>query len=149
MILSIDPGNINSAYIVLNEDYSIVEFNKVCNDDMLEILLFLNKNYKLVIEMIASYGMPVGQEVFDTCVWIGRFMQASHCPVELVYRKEVKLNICGNVRAKDSNIIQALKDRFGDKGTKANPGKLYGIKADCWQALALGVTYLDKQNKGE
>jgi hypothetical protein len=148
MILAIDPGEKLSAYIVLDDDYRIIGFGKEGNDKVLQTVI----NYyhdKLVIEMIASYGMPVGQEVFETCVWIGRFIQASTCPVELVYRKEVKLNICGNVRAKDSNIIQALKDRFGDKGTKANKGYFYGMKADCWQAMALAVTYLDKQNKGE
>ena len=147
MILSIDPGSEQSAYVVLDDKYEILEFDKIDNDSIVEMLFRLQSNYTVIIEMIASYGMPVGAEVFDTCVWIGRFMQASNCPVELVYRKEVKLNLCGVTRAKDSNIIQALKDRFGDKGTKKNPGKLYGIKADCWQALALGVTYLDKQNK--
>ena len=149
MILAIDPGTTESAYVLLSDNYEIIEFNKVDNNFLLNRIQDQYGQFTLVIEMVASYGMPVGQEVFDTCVWIGRFMQASSCPVELVYRKEVKLNLCGNVRAKDSNIIQALKDRFGDKGTKKNPGYFYGMKADCWQAMALAITYLDKQDKGE
>lgn len=75
----------------------------------------------MVIEMIASYGMPVGKEVFDTCVWIGRFVEASGMPTNYIYRKDEKMNICHSMRAKDSNIRQALIDRFGVVGTKKNP----------------------------
>ena len=78
----------------------------------------------LVIEMIASYGMPVGKEVFDTCVWIGRFKQIAiirNVKVEYIYRKDEKINICHSMKAKDSNIRQALIDRFGVVGTKRNP----------------------------
>lgn len=78
----------------------------------------------LVIEMIASYGMPVGKEVFDTCVWIGRFKQIAimrNIKVEYIYRKDEKMNICHSMKAKDSNIRQALIDRFGEVGTKKNP----------------------------
>ena len=75
----------------------------------------------MVIEMIASYGMPVGKEVFDTCVWIGRFAEASGMPTNYIYRKDEKMNICHSKRAKDSNIRQALIDRFGVVGTKKNP----------------------------
>ena len=40
---------------------------------------------------------------------------------EYIYRKEEKMNICHTMRAKDSNIRQALIDRFGEVGTKKNP----------------------------
>jgi len=70
-----------------------------------------------------------------------------------MFRRDVKLNLCGSARAKASNIIQALVDRFASgepnygKGTKKTPGWFYGFKADVWQAYALGVTYIDKQGE--
>ena len=79
---------------------------------------------ELVIEMIASYGMPVGKEVFETCVWIGRFIQVGNIYQKsnsYIYRKEEKMNLCHSMKAKDSNIRQALIDRFGPVGTKKNP----------------------------
>ena len=104
----------------------------------------------LAIEMIASYGMPVGREVFETCVWIGRMVQVSHDPdnVVLVYRQAVKLHLCGTPRAKDSNIRQALLDLYprtgGGKtpqiGTKALPGPLYGVTSHAWPALGVAIT---------
>lgn len=78
----------------------------------------------LVIEMIASYGMPVGKEVFDTCVWIGKFIQTAEdrkIQTKYIYRKDEKMNICNSMKAKDSNIRQALIDRFGIVGTKKKP----------------------------
>ena len=48
------------------------------------------------------------------------------------------------MKAKDSNIRQALMDRFGEVGTKKNQGYFYGFKADIWQAFAVCVTYHDK-----
>ena len=84
-----------------------------------------NAEYDLVaIEMIASYGMAVGKEVFETCVWIGRFKEIAefnNIKVEYIYRKDEKMNICHSMKAKDSNIRQALIDRFGEVGTKKNP----------------------------
>lgn len=97
----------------------------------------------IVIEMIASYGMPVGKEVFETCVWIGKFAEASGMKENYIYRKDEKMNLCHSMKAKDSNIRQALIDRFGIVGTKKNPGWFYGFKADIWQAYAVGITYLD------
>ena len=74
--------------------------------------------------MIASYGMAVGKEVFDTCIWIGRFIELEklqNIDAEYIYRKDEKINLCNSMKAKDSNIRQALIDRFGEVGTKKNP----------------------------
>ena len=68
-----------------------------------------------------------------------------------VYRTQVKLHICGTARAKDSNVRQALMDRYGSTrelaiGKKKTPGPLYGFSADMWSALAIALTY--KEDKG-
>ncbi len=149
-ILAIDPGNIESAYCIIDsETYKPLEFGKIKNEDLAyDIICKAGKDYikfdKLVIEMIASYGMPVGQTVFETCVWIGRFIQLNYGKFNYIYRKDEKINLCGSMKAKDSNIRQALIDRFGVVGTKKNKGFFYGFKSDIWQAFAVGVTYLDK-----
>jgi len=92
--------------------------------------------------MVASYGMPVGREVFETVRWIGRFQQAWHKPeeVRLIYRRDVKLHLCGSMRAKDPHVWQALIDKLGPVGTKASPGPLYGVKSHARSALAVAVT---------
>jgi hypothetical protein len=67
--------------------------------------------------------------------------------VDFIYRAEEKMNLCYSMKAKDSNIRQALIDRFGEVGTKNNPGFFYGFKKDIWAAFAVGVTYLDKKKR--
>ena len=150
MILAIDPGNIESAYCIIEkETYKPIEFGKIDNQQLLrQIGLFKNIDC-IVIEKVASYGMAVGKEVFDTCEWYGRFIQ-KYCDtndsqtIEYVFRKDVKVNLCNSMKAKDSNIRQALIDRFGVVGIKKNPGWFYGFKKDIWSAYAIGITYLDR-----
>ena len=150
MILAIDPGNIESAYCIIEkETYKPIEFGKIDNQQLLrQIGLFKNIDC-IVIEKVASYGMAVGKEVFDTCEWYGRFIQ-KYCDtndnlnIECVFRKEVKINLCNSMKAKDSNIRQALIDRFGVVGIKKKPGWFYGFKKDIWSAYAVGITYLDR-----
>lgn len=148
-ILAIDPGNVESAYVLMDsETYKPIEFGKVENNIMLD-LIFDYVYDDFVIEMIQSYGMGVGKSVFDTCVWIGRFVQqASHFTdkIEYIYRAEEKMNLCHTMKAKDSNIRQALIDRFGEVGTKNKKGYFYGFKKDIWASYAVGVTYLDKES---
>ena len=154
-ILAIDPGRTESAWLCYS-DGEIVSFGKTDNESLLEMVQntgVFDPCEHLAIEMVASYGMPVGKDVFETCVWIGRFIQGgSHLRPAFIYRKDVKMHLCGSMKAKDANIRQALIDRFGAPGTKANPGATYGISTDVWSALAVAVTYADKealQDKGK
>lgn len=143
MILAIDPGTTESGYVMF-EAGRVSGSGVAPNKRMLDLVgaCFDVPNAQLAIEMIASYGMAVGREVFETCVWIGRFQQAWHNPeaVRLIYRKDVKLHLCGSPRAKDSNIRQALIDKLGAPGTKKAPGQTYGVKSHAWPALAVAVT---------
>jgi hypothetical protein len=99
-----------------------------------------NREEEIAIEMVASYGMAVGAPVFETCVQIGRFIEVAEGPVRLVFQKDTRMHLCSSMRAKETNIRQALLDRFGPVGTKKAPGPLFGVKSHIWSALAVAVT---------
>lgn len=159
IILAIDPGNESSAFCVMDDNYQLFDFGKLDNSIMMAALLsWMDRHVdEVVIERVASYGMPVGREVFETCEWIGRFAQEAEkkTTVRYVFRKEEKWYICRDSRAKDANIRQALIDRFAKhdlkngRGTKDNPDYFYGVKADIWAAIAVAVTWLDMKKEKE
>lgn len=163
-ILGIDPGNEESAYALIDgETCGPILYGKVPNNELRDMIyndVFWSLDH-VNIEMVASYGMPVGKEVFETCVWIGRFFETFQRPADierlddltapqLVYRREVKLHICHSPKANDATIRQALVDRFAPgeknhgKGTKQHPGWFHGFRADIWQAYAVAVTAADR-----
>lgn len=161
-ILAIDPGNEFSGYVIVehdgNEIIKVVDKGKVDNEEM-QIIMSNCGNYDFAIEMIASYGMAVGKSVFDTCVWIGRFIEHGMSgrlkPHKYIYRAEVKSNLCNSAKAKDANVTQALIDRYAPytrnngKGVKKDPGFFYGFHKDIWQAMGVAVTYFDLYVKGK
>lgn len=126
---------------------------------------------RLVIEQIASMGMAVGAETFETCVWTGRFMEAFESQTgqaaHRIPRVPIKVHLCGTAKAKDANVRQALIDRFGGssalhkaKAAKYNrhgalivaaveAGPLAGISSHCWAALAVACVYVDRMKIGE
>ena len=144
MVLAIDPGTTHSAYVVYRAP-DILQHARVSNIELLRDIRTgsFGDCQHMAIEMIASYGMAVGAEVFRTCVWVGRFQEAWHNDFTEVLRREVKLHLCNSPRAKDANVRQALLDRFGPPGTKKSPGRTYGIAKDVWQALGVAVTWHD------
>ena len=158
-ILAIDPGTTESGCVVVEHDgheiSKVLRGEKIANELLLAQLPHYVGSCDIAVEMVASYGMAVGREVFETCVWIGRFMQAAGSlrPADVersrIYRTDEKSTLCHSQKAKDSNIVQALVDRYAygqpnfGKGTKRAPGFFYGFKKDTWQAMAVAVTYFD------
>lgn len=151
-ILAIDPGNTASGWCVIDDQTCRpLRFGKTNNVTLLANLRdAADDEWDLAaIEMVASYGMAVGAEVFETCVWIGRFDEAIRTGARLIKRLPVKTHHCHSAKATDANIRQALVDRFAHgqpnhgKGTKAQPGWFHGFAADIWAAYALAVYAAD------
>lgn len=141
-LLALDPGTTHSGWVQYAN--GVVQACGVHeNHEVLDLIR--SHTGSVACEMIASYGMAVGKEVFETCLWIGRFIQCAGADrVRLVYRKDVKLHLCASPRAKDANIRQAIIDRYGGKaeaiGTVKKSGPLYSVKSHSWAALAVALT---------
>lgn len=154
-VFAIDPGPEESGVVILDEGKAPRGF-VLPNAEVIPLMGGAPPRH-IAVEMIASYGMPVGFEVFETCVWIGRFIQewfgdSDPHPEALVYRAEVKLEICHDPRAKDANVRAALIDAYGGKeravGKKKSPGPLHGFKSHMWPALGVAITYRERLARG-
>ena len=159
MLLAIDPGTEKSAW-VLYDAGRIAVFGITDNTQMRALFMqgaIVTRCDHMAIEMIASYGMPVGKEVFETCLWIGRFIELWGVGHRLttytkIYRKDVKMCLCNSTRAKDSNIRQAILDRYpptgGGKcpqvGVKNKKGPLFGVSKDVWAAIGVAITFSER-----
>jgi hypothetical protein len=161
LYLGIDPGPKESAYLIYESSMKrIVVAEHISNTDMLTLLIDappVMPEYDAVIcEWIDCYGMPVGKDVFETVYWIGKFSEHAD-PFIRIARRDVKMHLCGSMRAKDANVRQALLDRFpatgGGKtpqvGTKKQPGPLYGVSKHLWAALGVVVTYAETMAEHE
>lgn len=149
-VLAIDPGTSQSAFCYFNPSANPPSLSAgiLPNEEMIELIRKFS-GVELIIERVASYGMPVGVEVFQTVHWSGRFQQAHLGTTRLIFRRDVKLHICKSPKANDASIRQRLIDLYGAPGTKKSPGLLYGMKADMWQAFALAVTAIENPELGK
>jgi hypothetical protein len=153
-ILAIDPGPIESGWVRYNPDDPgyIIEFGIMENRELKHMVRGASRHafpYVLAIEMIAGYGLKVGSEVFETCLWAGRFEEAFNPDEDSLrcYRKDICEYLCDNRNAGDPWVKKALIDRFGPPGTKGSPGPTYGIKSHVWAALAVAVYAADQLTK--
>lgn len=152
-LLAVDPGNSESGAVLLDGVVVAKVWPRIENDRLVDLLrdTYHHIADELVIEMPRARGMPTANQEFETCVVIGWLEMAfGRGSCSRVFRHQVKQAICGRATANDANISAAVRDLYpqlggGSRpavGTKAQPGPLYGVSKDAWQALALGLTHL-------
>lgn len=143
-ILALDPGPTQTGFALL-DGTRVLQAGIEPNDRMRTIVRghgvqLIRRPEVLAIEKIEAMGMAVGAETFETVHWCGRFYEGwPGTKVLRITRRQVKLHLCGNMRAKDPNIRQALIDLLGAPGTKKAPGPTFGVTSHAWAALAVAV----------
>ena len=141
MILGIDPGSEQSAFVLFVSETEKIHQKGIMDNETLIKTIESSLRYDCVaIENMQNYGAPFGKSLRDTCIVIGRIIQAASAPYFLYPRPTIKAQITGMVRAKDADVSRALKARYGE-AKKGHP--LEGIKTHLWAALAVAVYHSD------
>ncbi len=155
MIIGIDPGNAETAYCEIDNQYRILDVWKAQNEEVAKMLKRRCTSKHLVaIESIQSYGMPVGKEIFETCFWIGEYIRICkdmYLEYSLIPRPEYARRICGVGKINDTILRQVLLLRFGGY-KKGEPLNSLKGSTDKRSAFAVAVYLLDMQrwmNKSE
>lgn len=119
LCLAIDPGNEYSGWVVFEPmdgvpNIKILDYDKSPNN-LVRLLCGYKSNPDgtLVVETPRSQGMPASNQLFETCVWVGRFLQAWGGYWTYAFRDEIKLYMCGSAKARDANVRQSLVERWG------------------------------------
>lgn len=158
IVIGVDPGDKKSAFVMLQKRQDkewVIKIKQIVPNIILKNLVqsalqssSVNEKY-IVIEKIVNYNQKVGASIFDTVEWVGRFKECwgnePKCThVESMPRKTAVGHLCEFGHDGDKHVREALIKRFGNPGTKAKPGTLYGFSSHTWAALAIAVTYIDK-----
>ncbi len=156
-ILALDPGSEVTGWVLFDEVADregrkpILDHGIDSNEATIHLLRAHIGIAKFVTEFMEPSHLPVSREAFETVFWTGRFAEAlMPTPLERIARREVKLHLLGQLRgANDAAIRAALVARYGTLaapaiGTKRAPGPLYGIRSHEWAALAVAVTWADR-----
>jgi hypothetical protein len=159
-VIGVDPGPKESAYVIW-DGVRFVQHEGLPNEDLVYMLKHRGGSAIVpladfcAIEQIRGYGIPAGNELLDTCFWSGRFFEAWGRPpgasssAVMIPRKDVLKHLgYGGAGNADAAVRAALMGRFGGVGTKRAPGPLWGISGHLWAALAVAVTFWDRQAEG-
>lgn len=116
--IAVDPGNLKSGWVT----FSLADVlggikllaSGIDDNHWFYVPCWDGKYGISAIETPRACGMPASNDLFETVVHIGRCIQAGIAKQwTFVDRRDVKLHLCHDSRAKDPNIRRALIDRFG------------------------------------
>jgi len=159
-IVGIDPGTTHSGLVRLNSgDHGrwppvVTLAVKDCPNDALLFSLSSVACDLVVCEWLTTYrNAPIGATVLDTALLVGRIIERSTAPVSLITRPDVGYELCQNRSAKESQLTEAIRGLYeptgGGKrphrGTKAQPGPLYGLSDHAWSALAAALAWMRRE----
>lgn len=162
-ILTIDTGTESTAYALYNkETKQLADRNWLPNTEVIEKLKKYFKDCEIcIIEMSAVYGAGASMSILANTLIIGLYAQLAktyNTPVALMFRKTVKLELCGSIRGiNDAAVNVTVRDNhFGDPGCKSkknlnpfyfNEETKYNesrneLENNQWAALAILAAYL-------
>ena len=152
-VLAIDPGPVESGWVVFDaETRKPVQFEIGTTEQILKMLKTTKVEW-LVIEKIGTQqGNVVGASVFDTCINIGRFMEAFGNDEQVCYeynRHAVIIHLYGFMRKKqsdgswfkvrDKHINALIVERYGGKEKAIGGVKCPKCKGKGWFGAGRGV----------
>ena len=127
----------------------ISEFNKkdeigVKNKEITNRIRWITYNKKSILYINYSNFLNI-DETINTIINVNDFVKKLR-KYDLLILVDVRKSY-----ADEKIIVQALKNRFGEIGTKKNPGRLYNIRGNIpkgslghiWSAFAVVVSYYD------
>lgn len=164
--LCLDPGTLKTGWVVLTDQRELLAAGKSMNDlvlgwcrdkrvetDWRKARVSIDVD-RMVCEFPEHIGQRAGSSVFETAFIAGRFVEAFGF-ADRIARTAVKRYLCPSLvrRAKDKDVRAALIRLWGGeanaigrtpkgKNDPSRPGPLYGVAADAWAALGVGVTHL-------
>jgi hypothetical protein len=156
MVLGVDPGEKNSAYVLWRYDIGqVIGFGELPNTELIARLREPFRLWcdKIAVEVIRGYGLRTGNETYLSCQWAGRFLEAYESrgaqgfEVQRKTKQGYVHHFCGHDGAGDTGLYAALKDRFGDPGTKKAPGIMYGLKSTHLRAAFAVAVFIADQVK--
>lgn len=150
-VLAIDPGPVISGWVIF-DGLAVCAAGVDPNEEVLALIDRTGIVSDVVIERVQSYGRIVGASVYDMVFWSGRFYEAAVTRGYVVHRmyfREVRQHLCGKHPAKERQVWEQILARYGGKlpalGTKHCPGPLMHVRSHARSALALALTWWDRQ----
>lgn len=148
-LFAVDPGTRESGFVRVD-----VVGNRLClpvrgtgnlRNAKLAAALLAARPALVVCEKFEG-GQFFGKSSIETVLFIGELRAMCRyegIPFYLLPRRHVRKALTGKAAGKgmDARVRTALIEEFGDKGTRAAPGKTWGISSHAWSALAIAYTY--------